>query len=68
MSKFKIIGLSLILLGVGMFLFGASMFSYTGTNLDPVISKLGMYSFFLWLPTIITGVLLMCYKKTVIKK
>lgn len=43
------------ILGVTMFLFGAAMFSYSGPTLSPIISDLGKYSFFLWLPTLILG-------------
>jgi len=64
---FTVIGLSIILLGVGMFVFGASMFTYQGKELNPIVSKLGMYSFFFWLPTIAVGILVMLYSKRLFK-
>ena len=39
-----------------MALFGASMFSYIGPTLNPIVSDIGEYSFFLWLPVLIIGV------------
>ena len=45
-----------------MFIFGASMFTYRGNGLNPIVSKLGMYSFFLWLPTIAVGIFIMLYR------
>jgi hypothetical protein len=59
MTPTRIIGIALILLGIGMFFFGVSMFTYQGNNLNPLVSKAGMYSFFLWLPTIIIGIVLL---------
>jgi hypothetical protein len=56
--KFLIIGMCITILGIGMFIFGASLFTYQGQPLNPVINKLGMYSFFLWLPTICVGIFL----------
>jgi hypothetical protein len=50
--------LLIIILGIAMLLFGSYMFSYQGKSLNPDISKLGMYSFFLWLPTIIVGIII----------
>lgn len=57
--KGRIIGVCLILLGIVMFFFGVSMFTYQGNNLSPLVSKAGMYSFVLWLPTIIIGIAFM---------
>ena len=57
-------GLSLIILGIAMFVFGASIFSYQGNHLNPIINKAGMYSFFLWLPTIIIGIVMLAKKVT----
>jgi hypothetical protein len=57
-SKLLLIGGLTTLLGVGMFIFGASMFSYAGPSLNPIISKLGMYSFFLWLPVLGIGLVM----------
>jgi len=48
------IGLGLIGVGVVLFLVGVSLFSYRG-NIHPMVSKIGMYSFFLWFPTILLG-------------
>jgi hypothetical protein len=56
MKKKTIIGLLLIVLGVAMLMFGASMFTYQGNSLNAIVSKLGMYCFFLWLPVIIIGI------------
>lgn len=61
--KFQIIGSLIILLGIAMLFFGAAMFSYQGNTLNPIVSKLGMYSFFLWLPTIGIGILVMLFRK-----
>lgn len=61
MSRLKIFGLLILLLGVSMFLFGVSMFSYSGPSLNPIISDLGKYSFFLWLPTIIVGIVFLAW-------
>jgi len=47
-----------------MFVFGASIFSYQGNHLNPIINKAGMYSFFLWLPTIIIGIVMLAKKVT----
>ena len=63
MSTYQKIGIITLLLGIGMFLFGASMFTYQGPTLNPIVSKLGMYSFFFWLPTIITGIILLFIRK-----
>lgn len=41
-----------------MFFFGVSMFTYQGNNLNSLVNKAGMYSFVLWLPTIVTGIIL----------
>jgi hypothetical protein len=43
-SRFSKTGFFVILLGIGMFFFGASMFTYQGKALNPIVSKLGMYS------------------------
>ncbi len=58
MKPHQIKGLLIIILGIAMLLFGSYMFSYQGKSLNPDISKLGMYSFFLWLPTIIVGIII----------
>jgi len=53
-----IIGLLVIALGIGMFFFGASMFTYRGGALNPIISKAGELSFIFWLPTIVVGLVI----------
>ncbi|WGQ11373.1 hypothetical protein QG516_06865 [Pedobacter gandavensis] len=63
MSKYQIVGIVAVFLGIGMALFGASLFTYQGPPLNPVVSEIGMYSFFLWLPTIIVGICLLFIKK-----
>lgn len=54
MTIHRKIGLGIIGLGIIMFFVGASMFTYRG-NINPIINKIGMYSFIFWLPTIILG-------------
>lgn len=63
MSKYQVFGLVVIILGIGMFLYGVSMFTYQGPPLNPIVSKIGEYSFFLWLPTIVIGICLLFIKK-----
>ena len=58
-TKKQKIGLYFILAGVAMFVLGVSIFTYRGNNLNPLISKAGMCSFFLWLPTIVVGIVFM---------
>ena len=57
MTIYQKTGVGIILLAIGMFFFGVYMFSYQG-EIDPIISKIGMYSFLFWLPALITGILL----------
>ena len=59
MSVYRIVGFVILILGVLMFVFGASMFTYLG-DINPIISEIGMYSFLLWMPTIIFGIILIC--------
>jgi membrane protein implicated in regulation of membrane protease activity len=59
MSQSAIAAILIIVFGVIMLFFGVSMFGYRGPTLDPFISGLGEYSFFLWLPTVIIGVVLL---------
>jgi multisubunit Na+/H+ antiporter MnhC subunit len=56
MTVYKIIGLTLIALGIGMLILGASLFTYQGPPLNPIISDAGKYSFSLFLPTLFLGV------------
>ena len=63
MTRNRIIGICLILLGIAMMFFGASMFTYQGHSLSALESKAGMYSFFLWLPTIIIGIAFMSIRR-----
>lgn len=52
------IALWVIVLGVIMFLTGAGIFAYQGAPLHPIISKIGTWSFILWLPTVLLGLIL----------
>jgi hypothetical protein len=56
MSRLKVIGLVLILIGIGMLLIGGSLFTYSGPPLNPIINNLGKYSFLFWLPVLIVGI------------
>lgn len=47
-----------------MFLFGVSLFTYQGPSLSAFVSKVGEYSFALWLPTIIIGIVFLAVNKT----
>lgn len=59
------IALWVIVLGVIMFLTGAGIFAYQGTPLHPVISQIGTWSFILWLPTVLLGLILrFIYRKS----
>jgi|WetSurMetagenome_2_1015567.scaffolds.fasta_scaffold1468110_1 hypothetical protein len=51
------LGIVVIILGVLMFILAASTFSYTG-NINPWLSKIGMISFVIWLPTLLIGIIL----------
>ena len=62
-TRSKLIGTLIILLGIAMLFIGGSLFSYSGPRLDPIVSDIGKYSFFLWLPTIIVGVVIFRWKK-----
>jgi hypothetical protein len=62
MNRYQKIGILIIVLGIGMLVLGASLFTYSGPALNPIVSKMGMYSFFLWLPTIILGVVFLFLK------
>ena len=57
------IGTGLIILAIAMFLVGGSLFSYQGERLNPIISDVGMFSFMLWLPTLIVGIILVSRKR-----
>lgn len=63
MKANQVIGICLIILGIAMLFFGASMFTYRGNNLSPIVSKAGMYSFMLWLPTIIVGIIFLLIRR-----
>jgi hypothetical protein len=58
MSRIRITGLILFLLGIGMLIFGAGMFTYRGEALTPFVSMLGELSFILWAPILIAGIIL----------
>ncbi|WP_199137427.1 hypothetical protein [Pedobacter sp. ASV12] len=51
------IGIFIALLGIAMFFWGAYMFTYQG-NCTQLMSVTGQYAFFLWLPTILIGLIL----------
>ena len=63
MTIYRKIGIGFILLGIAMFIVGVSFFTYRGERLNPMISDIGMYSFFLWLPTLIMGIILVVKRK-----
>jgi hypothetical protein len=60
---YKTIGVILIILGIAMLVFGTSIFGYQGKRLSQIISDLGFFSFILWLPTIIVGIVFIGVKK-----
>jgi len=62
MATHRKIGIALIFLGTIMFLLGASMFAYRGA-INPIVSKIGWYSFLFWLPTIVLGIVLVAITK-----
>jgi hypothetical protein len=64
MSKYQKIGSGVTLLAIGMFLLGIGMFTYQGPPLSPIILQLGEYSFMLWLPALIIGIILLCIGKS----
>jgi len=53
----RILGIILIILTVMMAIFGVSLFSYYG-ELNATINKIGEYSFILWLPILISGIII----------
>lgn len=57
MTSTRKLGIGISILAAFMFIIGASVFTYRG-NINPVVSKIGMFSFMLWLPTIIVGIIL----------
>lgn len=52
------IGIAVIILSVAMLLFGISIFSYRGPKLNSLIQDVGQFSFTMWLPTLIFGIVL----------
>jgi len=62
MATHNKIGITLIFLGIIMFLLGASVFAYRGA-INPIVSKIGWYSFLFWLLTIILGIILAAVNK-----
>jgi hypothetical protein len=64
MTTYRKVGTGIIILGIAMFLFGASLFSYQGPRLHPIISDVGQFSFMLWLPRLILGIILVSRKRT----
>ncbi|MDB4902541.1 MAG: hypothetical protein JWQ63_1822 [Mucilaginibacter sp.] len=63
LNTFTIAGISLTLLGIGMFCFGVSIFVYQGKPLSNFINEAGKYSFMLWLPMLIIGIAFLCIRK-----
>jgi len=61
-NKNKIYGWVIIVLGISMLIVGASLFGYHGPRLNYIVSQIGMYSFLLWLPTIIVGIVIINVK------
>lgn len=58
--KYSIIyklGFSIAILGIVMFGLAIDQFSYRG-EVNPLLSKIGMWSFVLWLPVLIAGIIL----------
>jgi hypothetical protein len=55
--KMRLTGIILIILSVLMGIFGIVLFSYRG-GVTPKISKIGEYSFILWLSTLIAGIII----------
>lgn len=55
-------GIGMVIMGGLMFFLAASVFTYRG-NINPIVSNTGMYSFVLWLPTIIMGLILVLIGK-----
>ena len=63
MSKYQISGLVMVVLSIMMFIYAASMFTYQGSPLSQFLTKTGEYSFFLWLPTLIIGLVFLFIRK-----
>jgi hypothetical protein len=49
----------LVIAAVIMFLIGGSLFTYQGPAVSRIVSKIGEYSFVLWLPTFGLSILFM---------
>jgi len=56
-SKKTTIAASVTILGVVMIFIGASLFTYSGPRLHPIIYAIGKWSFFLCIPTFLIGVI-----------
>jgi ABC-type transport system involved in multi-copper enzyme maturation permease subunit len=63
MTRNRIIGIILIITAIAMLIIGASLFSYLGPPLNPIVSDIGKYSFLYWLPTLIVGILFFSFSK-----
>jgi len=63
MTASKKIGIVLIVIAAIMLIVGVYMFSYQGANINPLLSKIGKYSFFLWLPFLIMGLIFLFLEK-----
>jgi len=48
------IGIALLVMSLVMFVIGVSVF--TSRGISSTLSKIGMYSFFLWLPTLFVAI------------
>jgi len=55
MTKIRIAGIIVILLGIGMFFIGIAGFS---GSLPNYLRQLGIFSFFSWFPALIIGIIL----------
>jgi hypothetical membrane protein len=68
MRKSSIIGILIMALGIAMFFFGASMFSYQGNSLSPIVSAIGKYSFLYFFPTIVIGAMILLFGQLLKKR
>lgn len=57
-KKILISGIVLIILSVIMFFVAASLITYRGNSLHPVITRIGEISLVFWLPALILGIIL----------
>lgn len=64
MAASRKIGIVLIILAVIMLIIGASVFTYRGSYINPVLSNLGKYSFLFWFPILVMGLVFVFLEKT----